>query len=110
MDFSAVKKIMIPEGEVTKITSSSGTVLWEGSITFYVNTTHKTFTLSVPSGSTWRDAAEIYTDDPQFIITEDMIWGNSVEIEYYYSGARLATITSAKPDDVIVADKTYTAQ
>lgn len=110
IDFSTVKGITIPEGSVKKITDSSGNVLWEGDITFYVKTNIKTFTLSVPSGSTWRDAAEIYTDDPLLIIKEDMIWGNSVEIEYYYGGARLATISNAKPDDVIVADKTYTAQ
>lgn len=110
IDFSTVKGITIPEGAVKKITDSSGNVLWEGNITFYVKTSLTTFTLAVPSGSTWRDAAEIYTDDPSFVIVEDMIWGNSVEIEYYYSGARLATISNAKPDDVIVADKTYTAQ
>lgn len=110
MDFSTVKKITIPEGEVKKITSSSGTVLWEGSISFKVSTYHTVFTLTVPSGSTWRDAAEIYTDNPSFIIVEDMIWGNSVGIEYYYGGARSATVTGVKPDDVIVADKTYSAQ
>ena len=109
MDFSAVKKITIPEGAVKKITNSSGAVLWEGNITFYVKTSHTTFTLAVPSGSTWIDAAEIYTDDPSFFIVEDMIWGDSVGIEYYFSGARSATITDANPDDVIVANKTYTA-
>ena len=110
IDFSSVKGITIPEGKVKKITDSSGNVLWEGNITFKVSTYHKVFTLSVPSGSTWRDAAEIYTDDPSFIIKEDMIWGDSVGIEYYEGGARSATITSAKPDDVIVADKTYTTE
>lgn len=33
MDFSTVKKLVIPEGEVTKITDASGNVLWEA-ITF----------------------------------------------------------------------------
>jgi hypothetical protein len=112
MDFSTVNSITIPEGAVKKITNSSGVVLWEGEITFKVSTTHTVFTVTVPSGSTWRDAASIYsTSDPyKFVISEDMIMGNSVEIEYYYGGARLATITGAKPDDVIVADKTYSAK
>lgn len=57
IDFSTVKGITIPEGAVKKITDSSGNVLWEGNITFYVKTS-----------------------------------------------------SNAKPDDVIVADKTYTAQ
>lgn len=30
MDFSQVKSLTIPEGEVTKITDSSGNVLWQG--------------------------------------------------------------------------------
>ena len=30
IDFSQVKTITIPEGEVTKITDSSGNVLWQG--------------------------------------------------------------------------------
>jgi hypothetical protein len=110
MDFSSVKKIVIPEGEVKKITDSSGAVLWEGNITFYVKTALTTFKLSVPSGSTWRDAAEIYTDDPEIIVQDDMIWGGTVEIQYYYSGARLATINNVMADDFIEADKTYTAQ
>ena len=29
MDFSQVKSLTIPEGEVTKITDSSGSVLWQ---------------------------------------------------------------------------------
>lgn len=29
MDFSQVKSLTIPEGEVTKITDSSGNVLWQ---------------------------------------------------------------------------------
>lgn len=112
IDFSAVKEIVIPEGKVKKITDSSGAVLWEGNITFKISTAHTVFTVEVPSGSTWRDAAAIYnTSDPfKIIITEDMIMGDSVEIQYYSGGARLATITNAKPDDVIVAGKTYTTQ
>lgn len=116
IDFSTVKNITIPEGAVKKITNSSGVVLWEGDITFKVSTTHTVFTITVPSGSTWRDAASIYnksantTNPYKFVIVEDMIMGNSVTIEYYSGGTRSATVTSAKPDDVIVADKTYSAK
>lgn len=116
IDFSAVKAITIPGGVVKKITDSSNVVLWEGNITFKISTTHTVFAITVPSGSTWRDAAAIYnqsvnsTNPYKFIITEDMIMGNSVSIEYYYSGTRSAQVTNAKPDDVIAANKTYTAQ
>ena len=30
IDFSQVKTITIPEGDVTKITDSTGNILWEG--------------------------------------------------------------------------------
>lgn len=33
MDFSTVKKLVIPEGEVTKITDASGNVLWQSGYT-----------------------------------------------------------------------------
>ena len=109
IDFATVKGITIPEGEVKKITDSFGAVLWEGEITFYISTYHTEFTATVPSGSTWRDAAAIYnTSDPfKIIITEDMIMGDSVEIQYYSGGARLATITNAEPDDEIIDGMPY---
>lgn len=35
MDFSTVKSIVIPEGSVTKITSSDGTILWQKATVSY---------------------------------------------------------------------------
>jgi hypothetical protein len=115
IDFSAVKKIVIPEGAVKKITDSTGAVLWQGDITFKIKTTLAVFTITVPSGSTWSDAAQIYnqsansTNPYKIIVSRDMIMGDSVKIEYYSGGARSATVSGAYPDDLIVADKTYNA-
>lgn len=110
IDFRAFKEITIPEGAVKKITDASGAVLWEKSITFYIQTTHGTFNATVPSGSTWREAAAIYNEsasptNPYRISVGDY----SVSIEYYYSGARAAQIQYAMPDQTIEADNVYKA-
>ncbi len=110
MDFSTLKGLTIPEGKVKKITDSSGAVIWESGITFYVATSYQTFTINVPSGSTWDDAALIYnksanSTNPFKIYVKDY----TVYFEFYHSGARMATINGVLGMSVIKDKTTYTA-
>lgn len=111
------KGIAIPDGVVKKITDSSGNVLWESEtkIEFQVLCTAHNMKIyfEVPSGTTWRQAASMGDissthSGVKLIITEDVIMGDKVNIEYYYGGARSAVITNAKPEDIIEA-KLYMA-
>ena len=108
IDFSVVKKVTISDGSVKKIADSSGNVLWKGDITFYVATSYKTFTVTVPSGSTWADAATIYnksasSTNPFTIYISDY----TVYFEFYYSGTRQATVNGVFGTSAITENKTY---
>ena len=108
IDFTSVKTLTIPEGSVKKIADSSGAVLWKKSITFYVATSFKTFAITVPSGSTWVDAAAIYnksvnSTNPFKIYTKDFY----VYFEFYYSGTRLVTINGVLETSAIKDGTTY---
>lgn len=83
------------------------TYIADESFNFHVETRNILSLFTVPRGSTWRDAAAIYNTSVgvnnryKFVIVEDDLWGDSVVIEYYYSGTRSETILDVKPDDVI---------
>ena len=101
MDFTQVKSLTIPEGDVTKITDSSGRVLWQ-KITQGWHTLWEGNATS-HNGSSPVDVAKL--SELSGTVTLRVTWscaasgGDDAFITYYYNNNGSTGLTTTKPDD-----------
>ena len=95
IDFSKVKKITIPEGSVTKITDSAGTVLWKSA------SWHTIWEGNVTSNNESSDKTVVTLNNLSGVVTLRVTWsistsGGSIPTTYYNNNG--STTTNIKPD------------
>ena len=98
IDFSQVKTITIPEGSVTKITDSTGNILWQGAQS---EGWHTIWEGSVTSDNSTSEIAVANLNALSGTVTLRVTWsctasGGSTETTYYNNNG--STTTTIKPD------------